>query len=188
MPYNADFLATQDPSTIPAGYEPAEDPFFLSVDDLWPGGGDQTTFTFFNVRTDAGSTGSAGTAGSSGTSDSGEATLLMTFRGCPEGFDPATGDFFTDCTIPLDAPDASFLYWGGDGQGGVNIAFLDRQYNGAYVFTAGPGTMNLELSGLAPVLRDAYQVVGVDGVNGDTFTVDLVDGETREVFVFYYYE
>lgn len=117
----------------------------------------------------------------------GSATLLMTFRACPEGFTPATGDYFADCTIPLDAPDASFLYHGGDGQGGQNIAWMDRQYNGAYIFNAGPQTMSLQLSGLAPVVRNAYQVIGADSGNGSTFTVNLVDGETREVFIFYYF-
>lgn len=286
LPFNADFVATQDTSTIPAGYEPHEEALYLEVDGLIPGGGDQTTFTFFNVPTDPGSTGAviegflmgcnptdacldatvtvstedgqyitncrfppinevapwvcyahdiprgivvaltidgiapgfeavenplywdttiepnqfgpqfmpmftfvpAAGGTSSGSGGTGEATVLMTFRGCPEGFDANVGDFFAACTIALDAPDAAIVVWGGDGQGGMNITGLDRQYNGEYVFTAGPGTMNLELSGLAPVLRDAYQVIGFDGVNGDTFTVALVDGETREIFVFYYYQ
>ncbi len=43
---------------------------------------------------------------------SGSATMLMTFLACPEEFNPSTGDFFAECTIPLDAPDASFIYWG----------------------------------------------------------------------------
>lgn len=111
----------------------------------------------------------------------------MTFRACPEGFDPNSGNYFADCTIPLDAPDKSFLYHGGDGQGGMNIMWLDRQYNGEYVFNAGPYTMNLELMGLAPVVRDAYYVVGADAVDGGTYTVYLSDGEVREVYVFYYF-
>ena len=122
-----------------------------------------------------------------GTQGSGAATMLMTFRACPEGFSPTTDDFFTNCTIPLDAPDASFINWGGDGQGGINITGLDRQYNGAYIYNAGPGAMNLELSGLAPVVRDAYEVIGADGESGSTYIVNLIDGETREVYVFYYF-
>jgi murein DD-endopeptidase MepM/ murein hydrolase activator NlpD len=122
------------------------------------------------------------------TGGSGEATLLMTFRGCPEGFDPNTGDFWAECTIPLDAPDASIIVWGGDGQGGMSITGLDRRNNGEYVYDAGPGTMSVELSGLAPVVRNAYQVFGADNASGDTYTINLVDGETREVFVFYWYE
>lgn len=125
---------------------------------------------------------------SSGSSSTGKATTLMTFQGCPEGFDPNTGNFYADCTIPLDAPDASIIAWGGDGQGGMNITGLDRQYDGAYIYNAGSLTMNLQLSGMAPVVRDAYQVVGADGVNGDTYTINLINGETREVFVFYYFE
>lgn len=121
------------------------------------------------------------------TTSSGHATLTMTMRGCPEGFDPNTDDFFTNCTVPLDAPDASFLYHGGDGQGGRNIMWMDRQYNGAYIFNAGPYTMNVSLSGLAPVVRDGYTVIGADSVNGDQVNINLVNGETREVWVFYYF-
>jgi hypothetical protein len=185
MPFNADLVATQDPSTIPAGYVPYEEILSLRVENLYPGGGDQATFTFFNVRTDAGATGPAVTSGSGSAA---QATLLMTFRGCPEWFDPGTDDAFATCTIPLDAPDASFISWGGDGQGGMNIAWLDRQYDGAYVYTAGPATMNVQLSGLAPVVRNAYLVVGADSVSGAISTVNLANEETREVFVFYYNE
>jgi hypothetical protein len=118
---------------------------------------------------------------------SGEATLLMTFRGCPERFDPASGDFWAECTIPLDAPDAAIIVWGGDGQGGMNITGLDRRYDGEYVYDAGSNTMSVQLSGLAPVVRDAYQVFGADGASGDIYTIDLTDGEIREVYVFYWF-
>lgn len=117
-----------------------------------------------------------------------DSTLLMTFRGCPTSFNAATDDFFTDCTIPLDAPDASIIVWGGDGQGGMEITALDRQYNGAYVYTAGSVISRVQLSGLAPVVRDSYQVMGFDSVNGDTYTINLTTGETRNVFIFYFYE
>jgi len=114
------------------------------------------------------------------------ATMTILMRGCPDGFDPGSDDFFDDCTTPLDAPDAATIYWGGDGQGGMEITALDRQSNGAYVYEAGTHTMNVELSGLAPVVRNAYQVFGFDDVNGETYTFNLADGETREVAVFYY--
>jgi hypothetical protein len=116
------------------------------------------------------------------------ATLTILMRGCPEGFDPDVDDFFADCTTPLDAPDASFIYWGGDGQGGMEITALDRQYNGAYVYHASTFTMTVEISGLAPVVRNAYQVLGFNSVSGETYTFTLADGETRQVFVFYYNE
>jgi hypothetical protein len=183
LPYNEDFVATQDPSTIPAGYEPLVASQTLHVDDRHPGGGDEPTFGFTNVLTDSGSTG--GMIGSN--TSTGSATLLMTFRACPEGFNPNIGDYFMECTIPLDAPDAAFYYHGGDGQGGSNIMWLDRQSNGAYVYNAGPQTMNVELSGLAPVVRNAYEVIGADSGDGSTFTVNLSDGETREIYVFYYF-
>ncbi|MGB3330069.1 MAG: hypothetical protein WBA46_14005 [Thermomicrobiales bacterium] len=186
LPFNADFVATQDPSTIPAGYAPSNDPQTLHVTDAYPGGGDQATFTFVNVRT--GSSGSSGdSTGTSGTDQTGSATLLMTFRACPEGFDPNAGDFWAECTIPLDAPDASIIVWGGDGQGGMSITQLARQGDGTYVYDAGPGTMNLHLSGLAPVVRDSYQVFGADGGDGAGYTVNLTNGEVRQVFIFYYY-
>jgi lysophospholipase L1-like esterase len=293
LPFNADLVASQDLSTIPPGYEPFSNSLTLHVDDLIPGGGDQATFTFFDVPIDpSGSTGTTpgsvienfivgcvpaeacynamitlsrpdgelitrftcvpptepvsswlcrvpnvprgitvvitidnippgyaveqnplywdtiiertagpvgnrpifrfdeiGESASSAPSTANEsATILMTFRACPDGFDPATGDFAADCTIPLDAPDAAIIVWGGDGQGGMNITGLDRQYDGTYSYTAGSQTMNLQLSGLAPVVRNAYQVVGADAVNGETYTVNLADGETRQVFIYYYNE
>lgn len=116
-----------------------------------------------------------------------EATMLMTFRACPEGFHPDTDDFFAECTIPLDAPDASVIVWGGDGQGGMNITDPDRQYNGAYIYEAGSHTMNVSLFDLEPVTRDAYTVVGADSMSGDGYQIDLATGETREIFIFYYY-
>ena len=184
LPFYEDFVATQDPSTIPAGYVPTQESVTLHVEGIHPGGGDEAIFNFSNVRSDTGATGSTITPGSGG---SAEATLLMTFRGCPEGFDPAIGDFFSECTEPLDAPDASFISWGGDGQGGMSIWELNRGYNGEYVHNAKSATMNLRLTGLAPVVRDDYQVIGADGADGNGYTVNLADGETREVYVFYWF-
>lgn len=147
----------------------------------FPNGGTRQIYVYYYY------TSGASQGSSQAPTESGSATLLMTFRGCPEGFDPNIDDFYANCTEPLDAPDASFLYHGGDGQGGLNIVWQDRMNNGAYIYEAGPNTMNLQLSGMAPVLRDGYQVFGHDSVNGDQYTVNLVDGETREVYVFYYY-
>jgi hypothetical protein len=181
MPFNADFVATQDPSTIPQGYAQAQASNTVSVQNLYPGGGDQSTFFFLNTRTISNST------GASDSNPNASATLLMTFRGCPEGFDPNFDDPYASCTIPLDAPDASQILWGGDGMGGMPITGLDRQYDGAYIYNAGPLTMNVHLGRLAPVVRDAYQVIGADSVNGDSYTINLADGETREIFIFYYF-
>ncbi|MGC4105863.1 MAG: hypothetical protein QM753_05815 [Thermomicrobiales bacterium] len=183
LPFNADFVANQDISTVPAGYEPDSSELTLHVDTLYPGGGDQATFTFTNVRSASGSSGASNTGGGNES-----ATLLITFRACPEGFDPSTGDFYAECTIPLDAPDAAVISWGGDGQGGMNITGLDRQYDGAYIYAGGPMTMSVQLFGLEPVLRDAYQVFGADGGAGGGYRINLVNSETRQVFVFYYYQ
>jgi hypothetical protein len=119
------------------------------------------------------------------TTGSENATLLMTFRACPEGFDPDAGNFYAECTIPLDAPDASVISWGG---GSTSIMWLERRdYDGAYIYDGSSGTMNVQLSGLAPVVRNSYLVFGDDFEDGSTFTVDLADGETRELYIFYYY-
>jgi lysophospholipase L1-like esterase len=164
-----------------------------------PDPGDPTLCGFDPRESDSNGSASSSTAGTTIVADtsgsttapapggSGEATLLMTFRGCPDGFDPATDDFYANCTIPLDAPDNAFVDFHGEGQGGEFIAMLDRQYNGEYVYTANPGTMNVELRYLGPVVRDAYQVFGTDGGDGSSYTVNLIGGETREVFVFYWY-
>jgi hypothetical protein len=184
-------------SNLPAGYEVATvggplavsinarpgDPANVVVFALLAGAGDAGGVTIQPADSGA-SSGAQAPASTNGVT---EATVLMTFRGCPEGFDPTTGDFFADCTVPLDAPDASFISWGGDGQGGMGITELERRYDGTYVYTAGSDTMSLQLSGLAPVVRNAYQVIGADGGSGDTYTVSLTNGETREIFVFYYY-
>jgi murein DD-endopeptidase MepM/ murein hydrolase activator NlpD len=171
-------------SNLPDGYEAATvgGPLAVTID---AGPNDPSNVMVFVLL--AGSNGAQNPTSSGTGSDSGEATMLMTFRGCPEGFDPNTGNFAADCTIPLDAPDASTIVWGGDGQGGMEITGLDRQNNGAYIYNAGPETMNLVLSGMAPVVRDAYEVVGADSVNGDAYTFNLANGETREVFIYYYY-
>jgi hypothetical protein len=52
VPLNATLVITQDPSTIPDGYTPINDTQTLVVGDLIPGGGDQSTITFINIRTD----------------------------------------------------------------------------------------------------------------------------------------
>jgi hypothetical protein len=182
MPFNADFVATQDPFTIPAGNEPSEDSISLRVDNLVPGGGDQTTFTFYNVRTDAGSAGSAGSPGTAG-----EATLLMTFRACPEGFVPDVDDPFVDCTIPLDAPDASVVGIWGEDSSLVPITSLERQYNGEYIYYLDSSSGYLELRSLDPVLRDDFLIYGVDDQDGSSYITLLDNGETHEIFIFYYY-
>lgn len=51
-PLNATLVITQDPATIPDGYTPINDAQTLIVGDLIPGGGDQSTITFINIRTD----------------------------------------------------------------------------------------------------------------------------------------
>jgi|GEM_PF-6676075 len=115
-----------------------------------------------------------------------EFTVLMTFRGCPEGFVPNVDDPFTVCTIPLDAPDASLV--GEWGESLIPITSLERQYNGEYIYYASSGYgYYLVLTGLEPVLRDGFLIYGVDDQDGSSYITLLNDGETREIFIFYYY-
>ena len=67
------------------------------------------------------------------------------------------------------------------------ITQLERQYNGAYVFTASAESKFVWLTGLFPVIRDLYEVKGADYKAGNKYFVDLVDEEIREVFIFYYF-
>lgn len=112
------------------------------------------------------------------------AVLRLVMRGCPEGFNPSSGNFDASCTIPLDAPDASVI---SSDYGTAPITSLPREWDGGYVYYADPGAMSVAVSGLAPVLRDGYQVWNYDQVSGDTYTFHLAAGETREARVFYYY-
>lgn len=112
------------------------------------------------------------------------ATLRLVMRGCPEGFDPNGGNWEVECTIPLDAPDASLI---GSDFGTSPITSLNREWDGGYVYYTDPGAMSVYVSGLAPVLRDGYQVWNFDENNGETYTFHLREGEVREARVFYYY-
>jgi hypothetical protein len=51
--YNTTLTFTLDETTLPAGYVLVENDLSVDVDDLIPGGGDQTTVTFLAVREDA---------------------------------------------------------------------------------------------------------------------------------------
>ncbi len=120
---------------------------------------------------------------------SGTATVVVTFRGCPESFVPDVEDPYAACTIPLDAPDASLVGEFGVGQSLVPITGLERQYDGSYIFYASSdGGFYLELTGLEPVLRDDFLIYGVDDQDGSSYITLLDNGETREIVVFYYYE
>jgi hypothetical protein len=137
----------------------------------------------------ADSNSSSGALDPASTSGVTEATVLMTFRGCPEGFVPDVDDPYAVCTIPLDAPDASLVGEWGVGQSLVPITGLERQYDGSYIFHAGSdGGYYLELTGMEPVLRDDFLVYGVDDQDGSSYITLLDNGETREIVVFYYYE
>jgi hypothetical protein len=167
--------------TVPAGSaDPANVMVFVLLGGS-QGGGSPMIQSVNNSQsgTVSGSTTRSGGAG---------VTVVMTFRGCPEGFVPGSDDPFSSCTIPLDAPDAALVGEAGLWQSFVSIAALERQYGGQYVFRASAsGGFTLELTGLEPVLRDDFLIYGVDGQNGSSYTTLLVAGETREIFVFYYY-
>lgn len=136
----------------------------------------------------ADSSSSSGAQDPSSTSGVTEATVLMTFRGCPEGFVPDVDDPYTACTIPLDAPDASLVGELGVGQSLVPITGLEREHDGAYIFHASTDNgYYLHLTGLEPVLRDDFLIYGVDDQDGSSYITLLDDGETCQISVFYYY-
>lgn len=128
-------------------------------------------------------------------------TVRLVFRACPEGFDVSHGDFKTDCTTPLDAPDAAVISWGDNEWEEAPITSLIREWDGAYIFEADASVEKIEISGLEPSVRDGYKVFDTeDEVERDErdgnedqeerFTIELTadDGETREIFVYYYFD
>ena len=93
-------------------------------------------------------------------------------------------DFFQ---MPLDGAEnqSKWVFWGGNG---TNITGLERQHDGAYIFQADQNSMNVQISGLEPVVRNGYQVLGHNSVIDETWTFNLTPGEIRQVYVFYYYQ
>jgi hypothetical protein len=49
IPFNSTLVISEDPDSLPKGYEPLNSPQTLEVGDTIPGGGDQTTINFTNV-------------------------------------------------------------------------------------------------------------------------------------------
>ena len=119
----------------------------------------------------------------------GSASLDITLRGCPEGVDPtAIGDAVTVCTIPLDAPDAAKVIWGGDGQGGMDVILAPRIEDGTYQIATVPANQTITFTGFEPSVRDAYTITGTDGVTPEgLYFVELVPGEVAHIYVFYYF-
>ena len=186
-------------SNLPAGYEVGTvgGPLAVTID---AGVNSPANVMVFVLLAGSNSTGgatiqpvdsSASTSPQAPASTSGatDATVLMTFRGCPEWFVPNVDDPYSACTEPLDAPDASLVGEWGVGQSLVPITGLQREYDGSYVFHASSENgYYLELTGLEPVLRDDFLVYGADDQDGSSYITPLDNGETHQIFVFYYYE
>lgn len=49
VPFNSTLIISEDPDSLPKGYEPLNSPQTFEVGDTIPGGGDQTTVSFTNV-------------------------------------------------------------------------------------------------------------------------------------------
>ncbi len=85
--------------------------------------------------------------------------------------------------------DASIVGELGVEQSLVPITGLERKYDGSYIFHASSDVgYYLELTGLEPVLRDYFLIYGVDDQDSSSYITLLDNGETHEIFVFYYYE
>ena len=119
----------------------------------------------------------------------GTGTLRMTLRGCPDGVDPTTigaGAAKRQCDVPLDAPDDAFISYGGDGQGGEEVRFLDRGWDGTYEATV-PANQIINLIGFEPEVRDSYAMTPVQDRDRDgNFDVRIRAGRTLTVRVYYY--
>ena len=117
----------------------------------------------------------------------GSATINITLRGCPDGIDPTTvSNPAASCTTPLDAPDAAAVIWGGDGQGGQEIAYYDRLYDGTYQVDNLPADQSILLTGFAPSVRDSWLFTGdAYAVNSDLeLWVDA--GGVYQIYVYYF--
>jgi hypothetical protein len=186
-------------TNVRAGYEPVTGFGSLNV-SINAGAGNPANVIVFVLLTESSSTGgstiqpieaSASNSSQMPVSTGGavEATVYMTFRGCPEGFVPNTVDPYTACTIPLDAPDASRVGEWGDGSSLIPITGLQREYDGAYILpVTSQSGYSLHLTGLEPVLRDGFLIYGVDEQEGASYISMLANGESRKISIFYYYD
>lgn len=119
----------------------------------------------------------------------GTGTLRLTLRGCPDGVDPTTiteSLARRECDTPLDAPDDAFIYYGGDGQGGEEVRYLDRAYDGTYKARV-PANTTVNLIGFEPTVRDSYAMTNVRDRDDDgNFDVRVQRNRTLTVRVYYY--
>lgn len=118
------------------------------------------------------------------------AELRITVRGCPDGVDPNLDT--SECTIPLDAPDASVLLWEASS---LQIAFeVNRDADGTYVVPNAPADDYMVLQGFEPTDHNHFMFIDHGDANDDFATdndkwhpdMELVPGETREISVFYW--
>lgn len=180
-------------SNLPSGYQ-VQSPSSMVVE---AGTSDPTTTMLFVLLSESTGSGNpviqpadsalSGTTQSSMNTDASTiATLKITMRGCPEGFNPNMDDYATNCTIPLDAPDASILL--DLRMTSTTISGLEREYDGTYVYEASSPAATIILDGMAPVVRDSYSVFGHDSIDETgRYWINYSDGGTRHVFVYYYY-
>lgn len=113
------------------------------------------------------------------------ATLDLTLRGCPDGIDPReVADPVAECTIPLDAPDAAYAAWD---PAYLNIAQdAERLYDGTYRISGIDGPALIELGGFEPSVRNSFVIFGADDYAGPLAYVDLDNGESVHLYVFYF--
>lgn len=118
------------------------------------------------------------------------AELRITLRACPDGVDPNVDT--SECTIPLDAPDASVLIWEASS---LQIAHeVERDTDGTYVIPNAPANEYMVLQGFEPVEHNHFMFIDHGNDNDDFATdndkwhpdMELVTGETREISVFYW--
>ncbi|HEV2073765.1 MAG TPA: hypothetical protein VGR29_09010 [Thermomicrobiales bacterium] len=114
------------------------------------------------------------------------ATLNITFKGCPPGGDtsgPPAG-----CVETVDAPESAMVTAAPDWVQPVREAQrnADGSYTIPYVSSGAPGAESLGLVNFFPQDFNYYTFDGVDILTRWYGGVDLVQGETREVTVYYW--
>lgn len=132
-----------------------------------------------------------------------ETTMRITFRACPEWVNIDTNDLEAHCIDSLDAPAPAEIAWGNEDWESRKITELEREWDGAYIFKPSTEMDEIEISGLEPSVRDGFRIVESGDVveanddeetdleidDGETFTFEFKDDDdTREVFIYYYFD
>lgn len=111
----------------------------------------------------------------------GTATITVTMHSCPAGVDPATDPGACDTMLRDDG--SAMIHNAIDGS---LTPLASYPVEGDTYVLAGIAPGSWALSGLEPVTRDSVLVTGHDELHDGRYVVDIGDGETRDITVYYY--